>query len=272
MALEPLLEVGEERRGPVGTAPRHQAMAEAKAGHHNAEVHAELPLRVAGELEAEVALHLGDAALQKLAVVGLDRSEQRGQDATAHRSRGEREQHGHDETPHGPLGALDGDLAADGQREPAHFQYPLPPAQIGLNLLLVAEHAAREAVGGMGPGIACQRDHFLAQALVARVHLRFALLEQAHEAVLLAGSQRKAQPGPPLAAHPRGESLVLEKRVEGLDVGANRAIRAAESASVIGRCPVVAGFEQRPQERSLPAVHSSSSPLGPSGRTTLLPV
>lgn len=46
-----------------------------------------------------------------------------------------------------------------GQREPAHFQYPLPPAQIGLNLLLVAEHAAREAVGGMGPGIARQRDH-----------------------------------------------------------------------------------------------------------------
>lgn len=123
----------------------------------------------------------------------------------------------------------------------------------------------------MGPGIACQRDHFLAQALVARVHLRFALLEQAHEAVLLAGSQRKAQPGPPLAAHPRGESLVLEKRVEGLDVGANRAIRAAESSSVIGRCPVVAGFEQRPQERSLPAVHSSSSPLGPSGQNDPAP-
>ena len=247
-------------------------MAKPDARHHDAEVHAELPLRVAGELEAEIALHLGDAALQKLPVVRVDRPEQRRQDAPAHCGGGKREQHGHDEAPDGPFGALDRDLAPDGQREPAHLEHALPPAQIGLDLLLVAEHAPRQALGGMGPRMACQRDHLLAQPLVARVHLGLALFEQPHKAVLLVGHEREPQAGAALPAHPRGKSLVFEKGVEGLHVSADRAIGAAEPSSVIGGRPVIAGLEQRPQKRPLSTVRRSSSHASGKRRRVSLPV
>lgn len=259
VTLQPLLQVGEKRRGPVRAAPGGEPISKPDARHHDAQVHAELPLRVAGELEAEIALHLGDAALQKLPVVRVDRPEQRRQDAPAHCGGGKREQHGHDEAPDGPFGALDRDLAPDGQREPAHLEHALPPAQIGLDLLLVAEHAPRQALGGMGPRMACQRDHLLAQPLVARVHLGLALFEQPHKAVLLVGHEREPQAGAALPAHPRGKSLMFEKGVEGLHVSADRAIGAAEPSSVIGGRPVIAGLEQRPQKRPLSTVHRSSS-------------
>ena len=134
---------------------------------------------------------------------------------------------------------IDRDLAPDGQREPAHLEHALPPAQIGLDLLLVAEHASRQALGGMGPRMACQRDHLLAQPLVARVHLGLALFEQPHKAVLLVGHEREPQAGAALPAHPRGKSLMFEKGVEGLHVSADRAIGAAEPSSVIGGRPVI---------------------------------
>jgi hypothetical protein len=238
-----------------------QAAAELDARDHDAEVDAELPLGVAGELEAQIALHLVDAALEELSVVGVHGTEQRGNDAAAHGLGREGEQHGHDEAADGPLRSLHGDGPPRRQPQAAHGKHPFPPVQVGLDLLLVAEQAPGEAVGAMGAGTAGEGDHLLAQALVARVHLGLALAEETHQPVLLADREREAQPGAPLTADPRGEALVLEKRVERLHIAAHRAVRAAELAAEVGGRLVVAGIEQRPQKRSLPAVHGPSSAL-----------